>query len=294
MLWEERSPIWRRRTSPAYQANQQRFLPLLALDVVSREAEFDELQDLFGWSMASAANYWAQMGKAAEQLGMAPSPEAKEKQRILNYLKKEEDPRRPTKAMSVEQMEQIAALLEAKGAPAALAMRLAFILGQRIGDTAQLERTCLSKIYDPHSKQHFTVVLFKRGKTTRRRQPFSLHLPDHLQLSVMLWSLAESHDGARLFPQDLHEILRQAIQEVDPELGLLSIRRGGLQHMTQLGASTSCLLHHSRHATIEMLERYFEWGKWSLMACRERCGLDEAWRLNIEHNPIEPAVEVVA
>ncbi len=110
----------------------------------------------------------------------------------------------------------------------------------------------------------------------------------------MMWSLAESHDGARLFPQDLHEILRQAIQEVDPELGLLSIRRGGLQHMTQLGASTSCLLHHSRHATIEMLEHYFEWGKWSLMACRERCGLDEAWRLNIEHNPIEPAVEVVA
>ena len=66
---------------------------------------------------------------------------------------------------------------------------------------------------------------------------------------------------------DLHhrqELLRRAsalLSTVDEQLEVMSIRRGGLQHMARVGMTVSEMRDFSKHSSDEMLMRNLAWGR---------------------------------
>ena len=158
-----------------------------------------------------------------------------------------------------------------------IAVRLCFSLGQRIGDTLQLTLSNVGSVRDAHTNTEFTTITYKRGKTTRRRDPFTLHLQYQSQLAKDLRALVEKGATApppwtMLFTSDREHasnLIRFELKKVSSELCLLSLRRGGLIAMAQDGASLATMMHHSRHASEMMLSRYLNWGQFNFSAARE-------------------------
>lgn len=172
--WNGRSQVWKQLTSPGWQALQYRWLELLVISEDEREEEFDRRRDAIPWAYASAAQYWCSMLKACEILGKPVSATMRAKAKLLAILAKEEDPLRPTESMTSVEALAIAAMLPER---LALALLTAFALGQRIGDTMKVSQGALAQIEDKWTGTTFLAITYKRGKTTRRRQPFALHLP---------------------------------------------------------------------------------------------------------------------
>jgi hypothetical protein len=192
-------------------------------------------------------------------------------------MAKEEDPRRETQPMQLEQQQRIVAWLQDKHYnETCIALELAFTLGQRIGDVLKLQPGCATELHTPDMGV-LLCVLFRRGKTTRRRQPFTLHIQRDTPLAAAFLQLQQLRrsQAPQVIPLmfDVDRVVRElkeALSNCDPSLCLLSIRKGGLQLMAISGATTSTLLHHSRHSSKEMLERYLGWGRVDLEAARER------------------------
>ena len=273
--WQDRNAVWKEVSSAAWQATQERMLPFLALPFWEMAEEFEERRDQLGWSETTAAQYWAALRGAANTVQVALAPEAKVKSRLLGYLAKESETRRPTTPASAADIKAAALRLPQN---LAVAMLVAYTLGQRIGDVIQLECNRVSEIVDRHTSTTLVAIQFRRGKTVRRRDPFTLHLQANTDLAQEVRSLAEQVTVQQyLFGADRLkslQIIKNALKDVNPLLGLLSVRRGGLQEMAQKGASLATLLHHSRHTTIQMLDRYLGWGTFNLNPIRELLRLE--------------------
>ena len=158
---------------------------------------------------------------------------------------------------------------------ASVALQISFELGQRLGDTLKLERCGIDKIFDDFTKTSFVTLTYRKGKTTRRRAPFTVHLMEHSTVGKLLLDYVPTVNELNLFgdlPQHIKILgeIRDSLSNVNAALGILSVRRGGLQAMALAGLSEAAILHHSRHSTRELLERYLEWGKLSLDAAREK------------------------
>lgn len=274
--WNSRPPSLKAATTPEYQREKLKKLELLCIaDLVDREEEFDRRVNWLDWDYSTASAYWSQMVKLAEDVGVPVDHSMRVKGRVLNSLARENLPGRPTTPLLVQQLHSVLPLLPLD---LRLAVAVSFLLGQRMGDTLKLERGCLDTVTDISSGTTFLCLQYRRGKTTRRKQPFTLHLPRQYGIAQELLDLQQSgHPGTPLFldsekgdPERALNTIRTALHTVDGGLSVLSIRRGGLQHMAQLGASTETLLHHSRHSKQELLERYLSYGKLLLSAARER------------------------
>lgn len=278
--WENRSSILRQASGANWQRVQERFLYLLVLTDEAKVEEIMWARDEGGWSYGTTQQYWSGMLKAAEACQVPITPEMRLYAKILTQLKDEEDPKRPTVEMTLAELRAVLELMNASEDPEhhtlALALELAFELGQRMGDTLQLEAALLAYVDDRKaSGVEFQALTFRRGKTVKRRKPFTLHLPWQSDLAQRIWHLATTKQGQRLFCLESHradalETIRMFIQKVNPEEGILSIRRGGLQQLALNGASLETLLHHSRHSDISCLNRYMGWGQTLLHAARER------------------------
>jgi hypothetical protein len=167
-----------------------------------------------------------------------------------------------------------------------VALRLSFELGQRMGDCLNLQATHIRQINDPKTHTQFVAVKFVKGKTTRRMDPYTLHVPFGSITGQEVYQLAqavisrqgkaqgEPSIGPLLFgpKKDAEAAIRRALLRVNKDLSILSVRRGGLQRMSLEGCSIACLMHHSRHADETMLNRYLGWGTFNLEAARERYG----------------------
>lgn len=281
--WDNRPPCFRKDCTAEYQNSKYWRIELLAISSqVEREEEFDRRCNYFGWSAGTASGYWSQMIKVAEQLGEPVTVEMRCKSKILNTIAAEELPGRQTVPLMLHELLLACELLPQA---LALALMLAFYLGTRMGDTMKLETGCLESVRDRSTDFVFLAIQYLRGKTTRRTQPFSLHIPETMTLAQRLIQLQEQQlalpsDGNQV-PRPLFinnredadqalEQIRGALRQVNPELGLLSVRRGGLQLMAQNGASTATLMHHSRHSTEALLQRYLGYAKLTFPAARER------------------------
>jgi hypothetical protein len=274
--WRNRPKALRDSTSKSRQDLQYRFLVYVPLDDGTREEVFDEQREQDDWSYGTAKTYWSAMTKAMEAVGVPIHFTVRVKYKVLEFLANEEDPRRPTIPITQEEIDAVTeALRQTKKPWLAIAVQLAFFLGQREGDTLKLAPNCLTVIDDTFSGMKLLAIIFRRGKTTRRRQPFTLHVPMTMRLATDLISLAAERTAAKaeyLFESGDTALphIRTAIITVNPQLNILSIRRGGLQKMALEGASTATLLHHSRHSTKDMLDKYLNFGALSLDAARER------------------------
>jgi hypothetical protein len=272
--WVARPPSLKLATTPEYQLGKMRQLELLAIEgEVEREEEFDRRMAYLNWDYSTAATYWSQVIKSAEDVQLPIPYSMRIKARLLRNLAQECAPGRPTKPISAE---QVFAALPTLPPDLRAAVALAFTLGQRMGDTMKLQVGCLSEVLDSASNTTFLAIQYRRGKTTRRRQPFSLHVPRQGHLASELLQLQQSGlENSLLFPSAADpdkalSTIRSALQAIDSDLGILSIRRGGLQLLALSGASTEVLMHHSRHASIAMLERYLGFGLLHLHPCRMR------------------------
>lgn len=285
--WESRHPAYRYTTS-TWQQTQYRMLPLWVLDELELEEEFEARRDRNGWTYATASQYWSAMLAAAVAIGRAIPPALRAQGKVYSQLKKEEDPQRPTKPMSYHALSAICNGLETVTKTLLLT---AFELGQRIGDTSKLRTSHITQLSDPATGLKLVCVGFRQGKTTRRRDPFTLHLLEGSPAGQAILQLAHSRRQEEYLFAPREQInvllatLREEIKKEDAELTLLSIRRGGLQHMAMAGLSKSCLLHHSRHSSEALLDRYLEWGTWSLSAARERFA-DINWKEKLYQNSI--------
>lgn len=283
--WVNRTPSMKAMTSPEDQWGKMKRIELLAIESeTEREEEFDRRMNYFGWQYTTTAAYWSQMIKLAEVTGVRPvTLGMRTKAKVLNFLAKEESPSRPTIPLS---QEQLLTALQLLPSDLRLGVALAFVLGQRMGDTLRVSVGALEIVDDIATGKSFVSVQYLRGKTTRRRQPFSLHIPYETQLAADLLKLqsemvaAKQCDGPLFLrsssgdPETALAKVKDALRAVSPDLCVLSIRRGGLQLMALMGASTQCLLHHSRHSKIELLERYLGYSKLMLGSARERFAWD--------------------
>jgi integrase len=275
LAWAERSRPTRNETSPAWQRTCERMLPLLVLSEEEALDQFEAWRDALSWAETTSAQYWAALRKAAFILNISLSNFYKIQGKVLGYAAKEADERRPTIPAQQAEIETTAHTLTP---PLSLLLRTAFVLGQRVGDVSQLQTKRITTMHDPVTKQEFVCLQFRRGKTTRRRQPFTLHLPLSTPEASELWERAQKHEEDLLFVNDRGLGLRTiavALKKTSPELCLLSVRRGGLQRMALNGASMATLLHHSRHTTEAMLDRYLGWGLCNLISARELNGVGQ-------------------
>ena len=266
--WEGRPDVYRRISSVQWQAVQRRFLPLTVLPLWEATEEFEGQRDARGWSYRSTAQYWSALLKAMEAVGLAPPPEMRVRARLYSHLGKEEDERRATVAVTRQQL--LAAAATTSKATSML-MRVAFELGQRVGDCLTLKRHRLAWLDDAPSGLRLLAVQFRKGKTVRRRDPFTLHL--HGPIAHELAAFAAEGGGDMLFGDDPVPILnelRKALKDQQQALSVLSVRRGGLQALAASGVSEATLLHHSRHTSAQLLHRYLEWGTYALGPARER------------------------
>lgn len=274
--WVARTTAQKTVTSEQWQKTQERFLSLLVLTDEEREAAFDLCRDERDWAYATCATYWSGIQKMAASVGIAPSLAMKAQMTFFNFMKDEEDPKRPTKAISETQIQELfTQLMAAEQMRLAILLTVAFLLGQRVGDTLKLRRGCLTTVKCNATLLQLVAITFRHGKTTRRRQPYTVHLPADSQMAQALWKLNAETASEFLFfePNAIEKAMmtaRTTLQSLDSLLGILSIRRGGLQKMALDGVSEASLLHHSRHATREMLHKYLQWGTMSLDAARER------------------------
>ncbi len=305
--WEARSATWRKVTSEPYQRRQERFLWLIPLPPETAILEFDNLVSELDWAYSTASQYFAAFKTARATLSLPPSAELKLHGKLLGFLAKEEDPKRPTIPLSEKLAKEIISDLAGQtgndhAAAMAEATEVSYTLGQRVGDTLKLETACCSSVVDlcPTNTQillpvqaatatpaavsaSYLTLTFRKGKTVRRRQPYTLHLPLESALAQKILMRVERNrvSGAKeLWPFPAHKsmkLIRDALlrrggetwQATGCKLSILSIRRGGLQRMSLQGASQGCLLHHSRHTGPMMLDRYMDWGKTNLTAARE-------------------------
>lgn len=288
--WDARSATRKALVSRQYQDLQRRFLYLSVLDAPEFIQQFDLEKTKRSWSGATAALYFVAALEARETIGMIVEEELRLKAKLLTYEEKEEDGVRPTLAATPQQIQQAATFLQPQHAAALL---VSFELGQRLGDCLNLFADKVQTFLDPQTRVDFVALTFVKGKTTRRRDPYTLHMPLHTQAGQAVHSLVTSTLQTKqsasktksptklLFGPKQAALLaiRQALKQVHNDLSILSVRRGGLQRMALGGCSVACLMHHSRHADETMLNRYLQWGLYNLEMARERYSKETVRRL---------------
>lgn len=272
--WQERPAPRKNSVSAQWQKTQERFLELLCLNQEEMLEEFEVRRDVYQWTYGTASQYWSGLMKASETVAIPPTAEMRLQGKIYSFLKNEEDPKRKTIAITEEQIVQAT---RHTSTATSIAIRLSFALGQRFGDTLKVETANVGDILDTATNTTFLYVTYRKGKTTRRRAPYTVHLLRASPLAQEITDLQTTRTklGAKeLFctpDESLHTLreARIALKEQSEDLCILSIRRGGLQRMALSGMSQECMMHHSRHSTKALLDRYLEWGRLSLDAARE-------------------------
>jgi hypothetical protein len=282
--WVHRPRAFRERWGEEWQQLQSRYLFLLAYPSEEREAIFYQLISWYNWTYKTAQKQWGAFIAGVGVISATVTGAMRAQAKVFHFLANEEDTKRPTSPATIQNITSAA-----KRAPrdVATAMMLAFLLGQRMGDVLNLRSPCTREIYDPSTQMKFVSVLFRQGKTTRATQPFALHLPADMELSANLQELDQRRTGQALFvdgheddKKNMLDKISKILQQEDETLRCLSIRRGGLQHMSLMGLPLTVILHHSRHANTKNLERYLGWGELLLESARER------WKLEAPQNQI--------
>jgi integrase len=151
------------------------------------------------------------------------------------------------------------------GLQMSLALRLAFVLGQRISDLLQIE------VLDIEIVSGVVTIVLRYTKTSRRSKPNAIWIPKYFaQLQREVWELASNRRllGRKfLFLSEMTKTERQkasctisrALTHVDPALSHKGVRRGGLQAWARAGTPAKLLCYLSGHKSEETLARYLNW-----------------------------------
>jgi hypothetical protein len=263
-LWAERAPATKERVSPKWDSDKQRYLFLACFSQQDREALVQELMDQVPWTYKSAEKYVSAFIAALKDLDLPVTNAHRAHLQYLHFQALEEDSKHPTVPAEPDEIERaIQALLGGGHTEESVALELAYVIGQRQGDVLNLRTASLSIV------QKYVAIQFRVGKCTRRVQPFCLHVPTESRVGRRLLELQTARVTSRedfLFRshQDKLQVLttiKAALKNVNVNLTILSVRRGGLQAMALAQLPMWVLLHHSRHTTEKNLMRYLNWGE---------------------------------
>lgn len=144
----------------------------------------------------------------------------------------------------------------------ALAIALAWSLGQRISDVAQLRKADITMHGD------VLAITVRKGKVVPIIGPYVLSMASSHPLAMPLWSQCQK-PGCHLFLEEDSDEQRAAFaKRVQRALSLLncglearSIRRGGLQSMAAMNWPLDRILQFSQHRSEQMLLRYLDYGR---------------------------------
>lgn len=261
--WTDRAQVFRDGHGGKYQRTQARFLPLSLVPKRKRYQAMKKLQQLNGWKGSTTATYWDAFLAAQKVLGEPRTAEDTMATKLFkrqSRLEKVEFPEPATR-------DEIWMAAEMAPQPLKLAMKLSWLLAQRVGDILQLRAD------DIDEWGLYVTVTFHRGKVVPIIQPYTLHLHQTNPVAMELLKVARAgHRTQFLFTGQNSETQRRAagdrvkrlLQAVNPRLELRSIRRGALQCLATV-LPLAEVLHFSKHASTQMLERYLGWGKVSGM-----------------------------
>ena len=152
----------------------------------------------------------------------------------------------------------------------ALLILLAFALGQRLGDLAQVATEDIE--WTQLGDLETLCITIRRGKVIPHIGPYTLHLPAESQLTQQLWEHTHirlqsrkpflfTHSNNESEKQKLERHARNILVSLNQDLEIRSVRRGGLEHMAKSGMPLGEIREHfSKHRSTEMLLGYLKWG----------------------------------
>lgn len=292
--WQSRSAATKESSSASWQYDQLRFIFLLTFPQIEREAIFADLACINDWTQKSQQKYWSAFLAGVKAIGGHVGPGAFAMSSMLHFLANEEKSLNETYPMLPTELEAVCAHLVDEDPALELSLRVAYVLGQRLGDIFNLQVEDIGELLDPLTGCTFVYLTFRQTKTSRRTQPYTLHIRKNTptaarqfvgmsmskeaDLATALFKFARERKGQEYLFASVAEKLPlmkkigASLRLVHAELNVLSVRRGGLQVMALSGMSTATLLAHSRHTTEKTLHRYLGWGKLFLGPARERFG----------------------
>lgn len=271
--WENRPEVLRLVTGADYQMTQRRFLGFADLAPNDRINQFNICAKTANWAPSTSSGYYVAIVTMMKTLGRQLADVDRAQLKVLSYAVKEVDGPRPTRAAIEEEILAAAQNLDEREA---VALLVAWEVAQRPGDLLRLTVANVKRVDDPSTGLKLWGLTIRKGKATRRRQPFTVHCQRDTELGKRLGHLiAHPLLGGHVFTLQriqTRKIIRQALVAENACLNMLSIRKGALQHLALKGTSVATLLSLSRHASLEMLERYLGWGALNLESARERYG----------------------
>ena len=262
--WMNRHPAFK-TFSANYTATQKRMLLIAQVPPQDRFEEFEKICFQRCLAPTTAETYWTTLVSIQKSLGL----EVSDADQRITRLMKARSVAYPVNFPTPATMNDIQLLSKtfAKELPSLVAViAMTFVLGQRISDMIQLATADL----DPQQK--FLTITVRRGKTFTTAKPYTLWLrrnifPTEEMVSLLVRSkkanriflLSESNSESERnkISQTIHEMLIA----INDNLELRSLRRGGLHLMAENGHSMESILNFSRHADVDMLMRYLDWGK---------------------------------
>jgi integrase len=144
--------------------------------------------------------------------------------------------------------------LASNTSPAALAIRLAWLTGQRISDMAQLQPR------DVVREGFGCTITLRSGKTIVHTGQFSVGIAQCNTVSAVLALSSQRSRQRYLFTDGnfvaFKEEVARVLKSVDPSLELKSIRRGGLGSMAAEHWEDDDVLAFSKHRDKRMLSHY--------------------------------------
>ena len=166
--WEQRAAAFRLCTLD-YQRTQQRMLPLLLEDPKLTSTTFNKVTEHCRY--ATKATYWIALLAAATACGRATPVDAKSMKKFLEGRTWAEEPTLK-EAADHDMIERTANVL-----PPIMqdAVRLSFVLGQRLSDVLKMQRKSLSIF-----QQHLSLT-FYAGKVIQKIGPYSINLAATLE-----------------------------------------------------------------------------------------------------------------
>jgi hypothetical protein len=209
---------------------------------------------------ATRATYWGGVLSLIKEMGEVVLDGEK---KAMAWLEKQANLRVGVHTPSPMTETQVAQLFDQLNDPVALALVIAWTLGQRPSDVLQLETKGV------HNNPTGGVTLeFIRGKVIPAIGPFVIPLPQG-PAEQMLRSLHHARRGHQfLFSQGNTQHEREALthqaasilEDIHPSLEVRSVRRGGLQRMASSGMLYPDILKFSKHTSEASLNRYLNNG----------------------------------
>jgi hypothetical protein len=261
--WSERHQAFK-TYSTNYMASQRRTLFLADLEPHLRFEAFEKVCFQRCLAPTTAETYWTTWLSIQKAMCLFVSESDPRVTKILKARSVAYPVQFPTPA-KLSDMKLLVATFAHEWPSLTAIATMTFIYGQRISDMIQLA-AC-----DLEVQRHFLVITVRRGKTFTTAKPYALWLRRHRYPTEELIDVAHRAKKLnRIFlfsesntDQERSKVLdaiREMIVCVNDELELRSLRRGGLHLMAENGQPLSSIIKFSRHADIDMLMRYLNWG----------------------------------